>query len=90
MTYGKLIITGEFRDSGFTVEYNSLYLNNDSQKEAIFMYLIRLYDVLNNNLVKVIEFFEHLTDEIRGDFTITYGNYNMIVNDKKLILKTLL
>ena len=88
MTYGKLIIHGEFRDSGFTIEYNSLYLNDDLQKEAIFDYLKSLYSVLNSSLVKDIEFFEHLTYEIKSDFALSYDNYHMVVNGKKLILKT--
>lgn len=86
MTYGKLIINGEFRDNGFTVEYNSLYLNDELQKDAIFEYLNSLYSVLNNTLVKDIEFFEHLMDEIGTNFELTYYNHKMFVHDKKLIL----
>ena len=89
MTYGKLIINGEFRDSGFTIEYNSLYLNDDSQKEAIFIYLKSLYNVLNSNLVPIIEFFEHFTDEIKSDFMLSDDRYKMVVDGKKLILNTL-
>ena len=89
MTYGKLIINGEFRDTGFTVEYNSLYLNDDLQKEAVFEYLKSLYSVLNITLVKDIEFFEHLIYEIKCNFELTYDNHKMFVHDKKLILRIL-